>query len=117
MNEYLWKLYLKAGGKNLVDRFEDYFSNGFHDGYEIMIQELMKAYTADSGEIDYCIQQIKDLCDHWENSDCEPDEINDLDADTAEYMDYLWDELLNANDQSENNAFLGFICNFKYGCI
>lgn len=111
MNEYLWKLYLKAGGKNLVDRFEDYFSNGFHDGYEIMIQELMKAYTADSGEIDYCIQQIKDLCDHWENSDCEPDEINDLDADTAEYMDYLWDELLNANDQSENNAFLGFICN------
>ena len=113
VNDYLWKIYLKSGGKKLVNRFEDFFLNGFRDGYETMIRDLMKEYTVDSKVTEYCFQQLKIMCDFWENADGEPNEIQDLEEDTAEYMDALWDELMDANGQSEQNAFCGFIENIE----
>ena len=106
VNDYLWKIYLKSGGKKLVDRFEDFFLNGFRDGYETMIRGLMKEYTVDSKVTEYCFQQLKIMCDCWENADGEPNEIQDLDEDVAEYMDALWDELMDANGSRNRMPFV-----------
>ncbi len=62
-NEYVWKTYLKAYGKNVADFFERSLCNSFSENYAHKICELHKVYCPSKTISEYLFSELKELSD------------------------------------------------------
>ncbi|MBR0383790.1 MAG: hypothetical protein IJH61_03785 [Eubacteriaceae bacterium] len=127
MNEYVWELYLKSGGSELVAFFEDNIKNEMTMDFAKRIHELQKVYcvsddilseTADN--LEYCISYINKKNEKDKNAvKSENDNVEEnIDEDEIVNADYnkvidditleLWD-WYDQNDDSNKQAFSDFI--------
>lgn len=61
-NEYVWQLYLKAGGENVVRVFKDNLTETFSESYPRFIANLQKVYCPSSSLTSSTAQELLDLC-------------------------------------------------------
>ena len=62
-NEYIWKTYLKADGKRIVNFFEKSLCDSFSEDYAHKVCELHKAYCPSKAVSDYLFDELKELRD------------------------------------------------------
>ena len=60
-NQFIWKLYLKAGGKQIVQLFEDNLSKEFSTDYISIIRELHQEYQLSESILNDESDQLHDL--------------------------------------------------------
>ncbi|MBQ4616898.1 MAG: hypothetical protein IJB27_00810 [Clostridia bacterium] len=58
-NEYVWKIYLNADGKNIVDLFEKNLSGDLTPSYAKSISALHKSYCASSVIVDNLLNELE----------------------------------------------------------
>ena len=117
MNKYVWELYLKSGGKELVAFFEDNIKNEMTQDYAQKIHELQKAYCVSENilsetleDLKCCISVINEkhfVLDKDENDDVYYNKVID------DEMSGLW-RRYTENDKSNKNAFSDFIDEIEY---
>lgn len=113
-NEYIWQLYLNAGGKNVVQTFENNFANYTND-YSEFICRLHKEYCP-SNTINTQIKEhlstevIQDLYEYMNGSLFEEGEYTIITALQYIYENKLFEE--NENEQSVFSYFADFIETF-----
>ena len=114
MNDYTWGLYLKAGGSRIVECFEAALGKGETDGYSEMICDLLESFCVDKNSAECVRKCIEELIPNWDKLENQEDiDISEADDIIDEYMDQLWSELMDANDDSEQKEFCGFINNIE----
>ena len=74
MNKYVWDLYLKSGGQEVVDFFEDNLVNGLEEEYVDRINEFQRVYCVSEGIIKCTSEKLRKCV-----------EIIKIDCDTEEY--------------------------------
>lgn len=87
-NQYIWKLYLKAGGKQIVQQFEDNLSKEFSSAYIAFIKELHQEYQLSESILNDESEQLHDLLVFFQegNSFCEKSEITSEEAIDTLYL-------------------------------
>lgn len=104
MNKYVWELYLKSGGQEVVDFFEDNLVNGLNDDYVDKINELQKVYCVSEDIIRLTSELLKDctsrirgvneteIIEKEDNEKAQQGEILDYSSVIDEALLGLWDE-------------------------
>ena len=57
-NQYIWELYLKSGGRDVVEKFEYNLTHSFTQDYADFIRKLRQNYTIDKWITDYDYKQL-----------------------------------------------------------
>ena len=59
MNKYVWELYLKSGGQEVVDFFEDNLVNGLKEDYVDKINEFQRVYCVSESIVKWTTDELK----------------------------------------------------------
>ena len=120
MNKYVWDLYLKSGGQEVVDFFEDNLVNGLKEEYVDRISEFQRVYCVSEGiikctseKLRKCIEIIKIDCD-TEEYDSPINEDFDYSIIIDDIVKNLWIECLE-ECTSEKEVLEICIDNTEYG--
>lgn len=122
MNKYVWELYLKSGGQEVVEFFEDNLVNGFKDEYVDKISEFQRVYCAFDDRIRWTSAQLKEYVVFNKNIKDkivfeENDEQLDEDVDYInlinEALDYLWTDC-SQECKNDKEVFENFIYSIEY---
>ena len=87
-NQYNWQLYLKAGGKKIVQQFEDNLSKEFSADYIAFIKELHYEYQLSESILNDESEQLHDVlmfCQEG-NRFCDENELSSEEAIDALYL-------------------------------
>lgn len=84
MNKYVWDLYLKSGGQEVVDFFEDNLVNGLKEEYVDRINEFQRVYCVSEGIIKCTSEKLR-KCVEIIKIDCNTEEF---DSPINEDVDY-----------------------------
>lgn len=81
-NRYIWQLYLKAGGKQVVKKFEDNLSQNFSADYITFIKELHQEYQLSESILSDESKQLHDLLVFFQegNRFCDKNELSSEEA-------------------------------------
>ena len=125
MNKYVWELYLKSGGSEVVDFFEDNLVNGLNEEYITKINAFQKVYCV-SGEIlrwtsellKDCTSRIREMIETeiTEKEDSEKaqqDEILDYSCVIDEAISGLWEDF-SEEYKEDKEIFSAFINEIEY---
>ncbi len=97
LNDFVWKTYLEANGKDVVKCFEDAFTNGPDDKYADKIKELHSAFCPSEDISQGIIEQILDIVNQLQS-------VPDLDSVLAgedgfeQLKDFLSEDCRNEKD-------------------
>ena len=100
MNKYVWDLYLKSGGQEVVDFFEDNFVNGLKDEYADKINEFQRVYCVFKDRIRWTSEELREYVSI--NKEIKEDFI--IEEDNDEKLDDV-SEHLNAIDEAIINLW------------
>ena len=113
LNPYVWKIYLEAGGQEIVDMFRRNLGENLTEEYVEQITQLQKSYCVMDDIIEESAVQIKDLIDFYVS----PEVVQDVNIilDPEEQIEVFYSNLLDCFG-SPADAFDYFSFNHKsYG--
>ena len=120
-NEYIWKTYLKADGKSIVDFFEKSLCDLFSEDYAYKICELHKAYCPSKAVSDYLFAELKELSDSISIEDfgflygCYSIiEMPEEDYSIENVMDIFYHGLNDSGSMTDNQIFAEFSGGMPY---
>lgn len=70
-NDYIWKLYLKADGNDVVRFFEENLLDSFSKNYAHRIRNFHSIYCPDQAISDILFYELEDLSNSTDNADYE----------------------------------------------
>lgn len=113
VNQYIWEIYLKSGGSDIVKTFETNFSDPeyFSPDYAAFIKELRSTYTPMQWLIDDEYNQLENLYDC--NAEDDEEENSKEEPDKELLLDDLIGNLKQING-SEDKAFSAFIYDIAF---
>ena len=102
-NEYMWQTYLKAGGKEVADAFEKFYTNnGFGEAYADFITNLHKEYCPSQFVLDNENNQLLDLFNDLNDGLCF---LNDGEYTIVSAMEELYQWISDNNTLSPQKVF------------
>ena len=110
-NQYIWKLYLKAGGKQIVQLFEDNLSKEFSTDYISFIRELHQEYQLSESILNDESEQLHDLLVFFQGGNyfCGKNELSSEEAIDTLYL------ILSENENVDfKETFSRFTCSLAY---
>ena len=120
-NDYIWKTYLKADGKDVVAFFERNLCNSFTEDYARTICELHKTYCPSKSISEYLYSELKELSDGINIEDfgflygCYPiAELDDGGYSIENIMDIFYQGLNDSGTMSDNQLFSEFSGGMAY---
>ena len=99
-NQYIWQLYLNAGGNKIVKCFEDNLSNEFTAEYVSFIKDLHREYQLSASILDDETEQLRNLVDFFRNGNrfCDDEDFSAEEAMTVLYMALSENESVDAKE-------------------
>lgn len=113
-NQYIWELYLKSGGQDVVEKFEYNLTHSFTEDYADFIRRLRQNYTINIWITDYdykqLIQQYEDYKEiSFPDNTLTFSDEKDIDGFFLSYL--LGDDNKDIEDSELNDLFRFFIDN------
>ena len=112
MNKYVWELYLKSGGKEIVDFFKTNLSDKITKEYSSGVRKLHEYYCVNKDtveDVEIALNELFKLQNEDETEyENEPIDIQKYPEIIDEAMDELWSILIERNP-TEKDAFIDFI--------
>ena len=128
-NSYVWKVYLKAGGNNVVDMFRQNLKGKLSDEYINKIREFHQIYLPDEKTLDLELEQLRDVKDCIQRRKI--DSSNDIDGNgitnneksqntgdrhelTMEFLSGIYQWLNENGENTDKDTFNEFIDSLAY---
>lgn len=112
MNKYVWELYLKSGGKEIVDFFKTNLSEKITKEYSSGVRKLHEYYCVNKDtveDVEITLNELFKVLNEDETEyEYEPIDIQKYPEIIDEAMDELWSILIERNP-TEKDAFIDFI--------
>ena len=109
-NQYTWELYLKAGGNEIVAKFQDMLTKHYSSQYADFIFKLHTVYSPEQSFLEEEYRQLSELVD-FANNDL-PNNRNNEDCEGL--IDDFYGMLMMNNGNNASNAFMNFAYNIAY---
>ena len=120
-NDYIWKTYLKANGKDIVNFFERCLCDSFTEDYVQTICELHRTYCPSKAISEGLYSELKELSDGINIEDfgflygCYPiAELDDGEYSIEDIMDIFYQGLNDSGTMSDNHLFAEFSGGMAY---
>lgn len=116
INQYVWDLYLKAGGSDTVKFFEKELSPNMTEKYAEKIKELQSCYTVSGPLIENTQDCVKQAIEYLSSTD-EADETQNNSEETIEdILGEIWDAYAEelGNNASDKDIFAEVAYNLPY---
>ena len=112
MNKYVWELYLKSGGKEIVDFFKTNLSEKITKEYSSVVRKFHEYYCVNKDtveDVEITLNELFKVLNEDETEyEYEPIDIQKYPEIIDEAMDELWSILIERNP-TEKDAFIDFI--------
>lgn len=123
MNKYVWELYLKSGGQEVVDFFEDNLVNGLNEEYIEKINAFQKVYCVSEDIIRWTSEELREYVSI--NKEIKEDFIIEEDSDeqlddVSEHLNAIEEAIINLwteyskNGKNDKEVFEDFIYEIEY---